>query len=240
MSADSYELLALAMRYWFSGLGVLIVLRFAGRFFRERGERLRALRSLPDAGFVGEIVDLSNGRSYPLAEEGVIGSGRHCDIRIKRMLKRQLEFAFVRGKGLRLRSCSRRIPLHLEGQPYGPWGYALHGTRIATGRQRLLVRLFTGTDAPVPGQSADSETLSGDEARRLWGEAQDISPAVFSAPWQRDISDQAAPGVEWELPDGFTPGVSGLGFPAEEAGPETGVREQHKFREEETEPRHGP
>ena len=64
MSTAAYELLALAMRYVFAGLILLIVLR-AWFGASEGGERAKP------------------GMRYPLTLEGTIGSGRRADIRVR-------------------------------------------------------------------------------------------------------------------------------------------------------------
>jgi len=89
MSANAYELLALAMRYVFAGLMLLIVLR-AWRISAIDSRRAARLRKLsPDTGIIGEMLVVNGGERakpgmhYPVTLEGTIGAGRRSDIRIR-------------------------------------------------------------------------------------------------------------------------------------------------------------
>lgn len=89
MSANAYELLALAMRYGFAALMVLIVLR-AWRITVVDSRRAAKLRRLsPDTGIIGEMMVVNGserarpGMHYPVTLEGTIGSSRRSDIRIR-------------------------------------------------------------------------------------------------------------------------------------------------------------
>lgn len=89
MSANAYEILALAMRYVFAGLMVLIVLR-AWRISMVDSRRAAKLRRLsPDTGIIGEMLVVNGserarpGMHYPVTLEGTIGSNRRADIRVR-------------------------------------------------------------------------------------------------------------------------------------------------------------
>ena len=60
MKDEWYTVIALGMRYWFALLGVLIVWRAFHWLRRDRREKHRRLRQLPDAGMVGEFVSLND------------------------------------------------------------------------------------------------------------------------------------------------------------------------------------
>ena len=89
MGANAYELLALAMRYVFAGLIVLIVLRawYGASVDSQRATKLRKLS--PDTGIIGEMLVTDGGERakpgmrYPVTLEGTIGSNRRADIRIR-------------------------------------------------------------------------------------------------------------------------------------------------------------
>ena len=89
MSTNAYELLALAMRYVFVALIVLIVARawFGASVDSQRAARLRKLS--PDTGIIGELLVTEGGERartgmrYPLTLEGTIGSSRRADIRVR-------------------------------------------------------------------------------------------------------------------------------------------------------------
>lgn len=89
MSDNAYELLALAMRYVFAGLMILIVLR-AWRISVVDSRRAARLRRLsPDTGIIGEMLVVKGGERarpgmrYPVTLEGGIGSSRRADIRVR-------------------------------------------------------------------------------------------------------------------------------------------------------------
>lgn len=89
MSANAYEVLALAMRYVFAALMVLIVLR-AWRISAVDSQRAKKLRRLsPETGIIGEMLVVDGGERarpgmrYPVTLEGTIGSGRRADIRLR-------------------------------------------------------------------------------------------------------------------------------------------------------------
>ena len=89
MSTNAYELLALAMRYVFAGLIVLIVARawYGASVDSRRATKLRKLS--PDTGIIGEMLVTEGGERakpgmrYPVTLEGAIGSNRRADIRIR-------------------------------------------------------------------------------------------------------------------------------------------------------------
>lgn len=89
MTGDAYELAALTLRYVFAGLMVLIALR-AGRGVLTDSRRAAKLRRLsPMTGLSGELVVLEGdqrarrGMRYPVIREGMIGSSRYADIRVR-------------------------------------------------------------------------------------------------------------------------------------------------------------
>ena len=89
LTANAYELLALAMRYVFAALILLIVARawFGASVDSQRAARLRRLS--PDTGIIGELLVTDGGERartgmrYPLTLEGTIGSSRRADIRVR-------------------------------------------------------------------------------------------------------------------------------------------------------------
>ena len=152
MVSEGYELLSLFMRYIFIGLGVLILLR-AYRWMRKDSRTYkRQMRALPDAGLVGEVVDLQSGKSQPLPREGLMGSSHNCDIRVKGpgVVRRHARFAFEEGKGLKITPI--RGLVFLAGVELRSSAHALHGTLLQLGDAQLKVRLFAGLNVPHPSQ----------------------------------------------------------------------------------------
>jgi len=89
LSNEIYEVLALAARYLFTILMLVIVLR-AWKITIVDNRRARKLRQFaPETGLSGELVVLEGGEKaregmrYPVIREGMIGSSRKADIRIR-------------------------------------------------------------------------------------------------------------------------------------------------------------
>lgn len=148
MDSHVYQLISLGARYLFVFLAFLIVFRAGLSLLQEHFKRKKLLRNLPDAGMVGEMRDTDNDRAYPLPREGVLGSRRGCDIRLKGLRRRHVNFAFVEGKGLLLTPCHNRSEVLLNGAPIGKGGYALHGAIMQLGGYTLRIRLFAGLNIP--------------------------------------------------------------------------------------------
>lgn len=180
MTGEAYELLAMLMRYIFVVMGALILWR-AYRWLRRDARAYRKeMRSLPDAGLVGEIVDLKTGKSQPLPREGIMGSARECDIRVQGagVKRRHAMFAFEEGKGLQV-TPYRGSPVLMAGiELQGP-AHALHGTQLQLGDAILRVRLFAGLKVPNPSQF--QEDFAGDlpETDMETWEMEDV-PAPFA------------------------------------------------------------
>lgn len=148
MNSHAYQLIALGARYLFVFLAFLIVFRAGLSLLSEHRKRKKKLRNLPDAGMVGEMRDTDNDRAYPLPREGTLGSGRGCDIRLKGLRRRHVNFAFVEGKGLLLTPCHSRSEVLLNNAPIRKGGYALHGALMHVGGYTLRIRLFAGLNVP--------------------------------------------------------------------------------------------
>jgi len=106
--AKIYEVLALAMRYFFTLLGVMIVWRAFSWLRKDRKQTHKRLKQLPDAGTIGIFTveaggdDLAAGEVIPVPHEGVLGYLRTCDVvvPVADVATAHLDFTFVDGKGL--------------------------------------------------------------------------------------------------------------------------------------------
>ena len=151
MSSEAYELLALLMRYVFVFIGLMIVWRSFRWLSRDARAYQKEMRALPDAGMIGEMVNLYTGEAQPLPHEGTIGSSGKCDIRLKDRQVRacHARFEFEEGKGLKIIPV-RHSALLLSGVQVQKAAYALHGTQLQLGDSLLRVRLFAGLNVPYP------------------------------------------------------------------------------------------
>lgn len=151
MSASMYELLALAMRYVFAGLMVLIVLR-AWRLTIIDSARAKKLRRLsPETGIIGEMLVIDGGEKarpgmkYPVTLEGSIGSGKRADIRLRHStVRRRHGYYIMTDDGLYIRGhASARIGAE------GRWLREVtikDGDELRIGRVTLML-VLTGADA---------------------------------------------------------------------------------------------
>ena len=110
MSSETYEILALAARYWFLLLAGLIVIRGLANSRKENRRERNLREEIGSAGCVGELVVLEDGvknkkkslrgARFPVPEEGLIGSGRIADIRIRHadMNRKHVRFAYRPGE----------------------------------------------------------------------------------------------------------------------------------------------
>ena len=160
MPTDIYTLIALAARYWFLFLGILIVWRSFSWLRKDSRLRRKRIKRLPDAGYVGEMVVLAGGgllpvgTTIPLPREGTIGSLRICDVvvPVEGVLNKHLAFQFRNGKGLFVEPFYK-AEFEVDGENGGKRGRPMvlyHGSRLALGDAVLRMRLFVGVDAPRP------------------------------------------------------------------------------------------
>ena len=185
MSTNAYELLALAMRYVFAGLILLIVARawYGASVDSQRATKLRRLS--PDTGIIGEMLVTDGGERakpgmrYPVTLEGTIGSGRRADIRIRHssisgrhaIYQMTDEGFFVRGHA------SKRI-----GDGSGVFARELllrDGDHLQVGGVTLMLVL-------ADGGSPDADPLRRRTSRR---HHQDDRSEAIPAPPQEDVDE---------------------------------------------------
>ena len=152
MSAGAYELLALAMRYVFAALMVLIVIR-AWRITFIDNRRANKLRRLsPDTGIVGEMLVVNGserarpGMRYPVTLEGSMGSGRRADIRIRHSTVRSRHAIYqMTEEGLFVRGHAHCRIRDGHGRPARQ--LVLHDGEILRIGQVALMLVLTDADA---------------------------------------------------------------------------------------------
>ena len=184
MSESIYEVVAQAARYWFLFLMALIVWRSYRWLVRDRKQRKKRLRLLPDAGFVGELVvqegspELPVGLALPVSVEGVLGSVRGDDVfvPVKGVAKKHLWFEFDEEEGLRVEPYARRR-MEVDGATYtGRRAHAClsHGSRLTVGEAVLRLRMFAGFEQA----GARSAPLPEEEGTEAIPQAGSAPPAV--------------------------------------------------------------
>lgn len=204
MGDSSYELLSMGLRYWFVLLLFLTLLRAVYLMLVERREYKKALRRLPDAGLVGEVVDLDTGKSQPLPREGLLGSGRFCDLKFKGLHRREMEFVFRSGLGLKLIPIHRGSQAILDGEPLNKAdSFALHGTVLQLRGHTLRFRLFAGLDLPYREALPDEAFLRTDDSGFGEGSPWEIEPGLYARPSRPQPLDSLDPGWQYAVPETY-------------------------------------
>lgn len=205
LDAKVYEVLALAMRYFFTCMGVMIVWRSFSWLRKDRKLKHRRLKQLPDAGTIGIFTveqgsrQLREGNAIPVPHEGVLGYLRTCDVvvPVDDVATMHLDFTFVDGKGLYIyprRGCEAMVdgmPLssRRESQRYP----MQHGSVLQIGQAVLRLGVFAGLNVkearyaaypPVDEYTADEYDLpeAYDPSQQPW--------PVQNPPYQPDSYGQ--------------------------------------------------
>lgn len=173
MSPEIYEVVSQGARYWFLFLMGVIVWRSYRWLARDRKQRKKRLRLLPDAGFIGELVvqtgqeSLPPGTVLPVPREGTLGSSRGCDlcVSLPGVARTHLWFRYEDGVGLRVRPLgSNKIQVDGLACEHRRQGLLmLHGSRLALGEGVLRLRMFAGFEttahaAPLEAPDFEDET----------------------------------------------------------------------------------
>lgn len=187
MNGQLYELAALAGRYVFAALMLLIVLR-AGRITLIDARRAALLRRMsPETGISGELVvtrggeKARQGMKYPVIREGMIGTSRRADIRIRHSsVRRRHAYFQLYEDGLGIRSHAGAPLKDGHGRPARE--LLLHdGDSLTVGGVKLLLVLSGAPEPPAhrperraPEKPADD---GADPLEALFDPGADPAPA---------------------------------------------------------------
>ena len=172
MNANAYEILALAMRYVFAGLMLLIVLRAltVTMVDSKRAAQLRRLN--PKTGIIGEFLVMESsgwarqGKRYPVTLEGCIGASSRADIRIRRNgLHARHAYYQMTKSGLYIRGHAG-ITLRDEDGDYVRERILADGDILYIGRLELMLILHEGSTAPsfnIEKRRRQPEQMQNDE-----------------------------------------------------------------------------
>ena len=160
ISSSVYEIIALAARYFFTAIMLLIVAR-AWKITIVDSRRAASLRRLsPETGVCGEFLVVQghgrakDGMRYPVIREGLIGSSRKADIRLRSSSVRRVHAFFeLTPKGLRLRAQRGARLFNARGNARRELLLG-DGSRVTIGEVELLLILTEAVDAPVETQDA--------------------------------------------------------------------------------------
>ena len=154
MPDEIYEIIALAARYWFLLLMVLIAWRSYRWFVRDRKQYKKRLRLLPDAGYIGELVVVQGddvvrkGTCFSVSREGLLGYLRSNDVCVPAggVANRHLWYSFDDADGLRVEPLRGRM-IVADGQELigrRMHTYLSHGSVLQVGDARMRLRMFSG------------------------------------------------------------------------------------------------
>lgn len=205
MSAQWYEVLAWLMRYWFLALAVMTVYRALRWMLTDESLRRKAIRALPDAGYIGcfevlcgESRSLSAGDEIPLPCEGTLGYSRRCDvcIRHKSLFSREA-FFWLEQDGLHM------SPIHsgsfvVDGEQVGAGDEAilLSGAQLYIGEVAIELRLLKGLqldgvfEQPIEPYVTPERRKRAKQATRHEGEGK----RTISQKPRGEKNDSSAPG----------------------------------------------
>ncbi|MBQ4088583.1 MAG: hypothetical protein IJC56_01700 [Clostridia bacterium] len=176
MSGSMYELIAIAARYLFAALMVLIVIR-AWKITLVDARRAAVLRRLsPETGVCGEFLIMTGGGKvregmrFPVIREGMIGSAAKADIRLRASgVHRSHAYFELTKNGLRVRT-------HASARLYNARGESKRevmlgdGAKITVGSIEMMLILTVAVDAPA------------EESREELFDIPDDSPAFAPRP----------------------------------------------------------
>lgn len=187
MSGELYALIALAARYWFVAL--IVILLFRGwRMTVSDNRRAKLIREwMGQTGCVGEWIANPGARkrvSYPIPREGVLGSARSADVRIRhRDLRRAHAHFELREGGLLVKPLGS-AQLSVGGGHTGEAVFLQNGDVLSIGGLQLMLVLFDAQDAEdeAPDEwfevSREPDETDGDER-----EEDDVSSIAYAAPY---------------------------------------------------------
>ena len=201
MSEETYEIMALLMRYVFVAIGVLIVIRAYIWLRKDHREFMKVQREQPQIGRIGEIRDEDSGKTWPICQEGLIGSAGSCDvcIRKKGLKRRHAVYRFVPGKGLLL-TATRRSEIRVDGVRPKKEALALSNSVLQAGDATLRIRLNRETGIPEKTDIIPPPDDEDSWMRLFEGGADPESDDPLSPQNDTGIPG-AAPGAEAFLPD---------------------------------------
>lgn len=206
MPAEIYEVAALAARFWFLFLMVVIVWRSYRWYARDRRLRKKRLKELPDAGYIGEFVvmqsigGLEKGTMFSVPFEGFLGSLRTNDIPLEAeeagVAPRHLWFRYDRVHGLCLTPLDGNEftvdQTPIADQPEGL--YVSHGSWLYVGNVVLRLRMFEGYEAELPVTNVAPASQP-----EWWQQPQSAVPGGYGVPGMQPMG-QGMPGAAVPYP----------------------------------------
>ncbi len=211
MSPELINVIFQISRYLFAFLGLFAVLSALGWVHSEKKQRMDRLRSMPEAGKIGELVvlsgsdDLPDQTWFPVTREGVLGSVRSCDLVVPcpGVKARHLDYVWEDGIGLIIRPRSgcevqvNGVPLNCRSDVKS---FPLtHGSCLQVGNAVLRLQVLKALDHTFSSsvQSPVQEPFAPEPAFSPGPEFQPAYVQTFAVP-------PADPAVNGPFP-GYSP-----------------------------------
>lgn len=200
MNGNLYELIALGARYLFAVIMIIIVIR-AWKITIIDSRRANSLRRLsPETGVCGEFLVIAGsgkvreGMRFPVIREGLIGSSRKADIRLRcDEVHRAHAFFELTKSGLRLRANGGSRMYNSLGESRKELILG-DGGKVTFGQVELMLILTEGTASASEPMQDDIFGIPDDSPafsrRRPEPSPQSRSSATASSPLRR--SEQPA------------------------------------------------
>ena len=210
MPSDIYAVVASVARFWFLFLIVIIVRRSYSWLRKDGLARRKRVRSLPDAGYIGELMLItgeSNGVSFLVPREGVIGSLRICDVVVTEegVAGKHAAFYYQRDVGLFVEPYYKES-VFVDGEPCVRRGkplLMLHGSQLKIGSAVLRMCFFVGIKThsvkTIPSLVEDDEQLI--EETSFGNESASAEPGVGGKLFTFPVADYVDPFDETEFTD---------------------------------------
>lgn len=223
LDAKVYEVLSLAMRYFFTFVGAMIVWRSFSWLRKDRRQKHRRLKQLPDAGTIGIFTvhegskALKPGEIIPVPHEGVLGYLRTCDVvvPVDDVATIHLDFTFADGEGLYVyprRGCDVRVDGELLISRRDSRRRPMqHGSVLEVGQAVLQLGVFAGLDVqearPSLWTPEDVPSVSeppAPDGQEVFYPPQYQRPAD---PYRQPVDPYVQPGNPATRPDPYAPSV---------------------------------
>lgn len=194
------------MRYFFTFLGLMIVWRSFSWLRKDRRQKHKRLKQLPDAGTIGILTveagskHLQPGSMLPVPYEGVLGFLRTCDVvvPVDEVASMHLDFSFVDGKGLFIyprRGCDAAVDgIPLTSRRDSDQYPMQHGSVLQVGQAVLRLGVFAGLNVQETPYAAYATTAEAQKAPDLPPEPPDFGdPSQPMPPNQPQSGYSASP-----------------------------------------------
>ncbi len=172
MNEQAFEMVSLAMRYWFAGLILLAALCALRLALLDRRRARSERKAAPNMEYVGELLvvkgsgDVIRGERYAIQRDIVIGRRRKCDVCLD---DHSVFPRHARGElraGGMLIGAIGSAPVSLRGQPLAQEILVKDGALFCIGAITLQLTLYDVVveyDAAGEGRAIDAARAGGDE-----------------------------------------------------------------------------